>query len=68
MWEAGILGDNTHVAIIDDGVEWQNPDIQDNFVSHFIYDFLAKILCFYAGRIKYDTPGKELIDESAIII
>ncbi|XP_063713172.1 proprotein convertase subtilisin/kexin type 7-like [Symsagittifera roscoffensis] len=38
VWEAGILGDNTHVAIIDDGVEWQNPDIQDNFCWKCSYD------------------------------
>ncbi len=32
MWAAGISGDSMYVAIIDDGVQWSNPDIEDNFV------------------------------------
>ena len=32
-WDAGINGEGIHVALIDDGLDYEHDDLRDNFVS-----------------------------------
>ena len=32
-WSNGYSGNNITIAIVDDGVEYTHPDLQDNYVS-----------------------------------
>lgn len=39
MWAGDITGRGVTIAIMDDGVEWTNPDIRDNFNAIGSWDF-----------------------------
>ena len=41
VWEKSIAGKGVVVAIVDDGVQWQHPDLQDNYCSEGSYDLNA---------------------------
>lgn len=38
VWERNVTGRGVTVAIVDDGLEWRNPDLQDNYNSDGSYD------------------------------
>ncbi|XP_014665059.1 PREDICTED: proprotein convertase subtilisin/kexin type 7-like, partial [Priapulus caudatus] len=38
VWELGITGSGITVAVVDDGVEWTNPDIKDNYNQEASWD------------------------------
>ncbi|KAI3630139.1 hypothetical protein MIR68_011574 [Amoeboaphelidium protococcarum] len=42
VWEQGVTGKNVIAAIIDDGVQYDHPDIADNFYLNGSYDFNEK--------------------------
>ena len=31
VWKLGVTGRNVTVAVVDDGLEWDNPDIKPNY-------------------------------------
>lgn len=31
VWELGVTGHNVTVAVVDDGLEWDNPDLKANY-------------------------------------
>lgn len=33
VWELGVTGHNVTVAVVDDGLEWDNPDLKANYNS-----------------------------------
>lgn len=33
VWKEGIFGKNVGVAFIDDGLDYEHPDLADNYVS-----------------------------------
>ncbi|KAI8647352.1 peptidase S8/S53 domain-containing protein [Parasitella parasitica] len=39
VWSQGITGKNVVVAILDDGLEMNHPDLQDNYFAKGSYDF-----------------------------
>lgn len=38
VWQAGITGRGVHVAIVDDGFEWEHPDLRPNYIASLSYD------------------------------
>ncbi|CAL4107346.1 unnamed protein product [Meganyctiphanes norvegica] len=38
VWESGITGRGVTVCVIDDGLEWQHPDLRDNYNPAGSYD------------------------------
>ncbi|XP_066938993.1 proprotein convertase subtilisin/kexin type 7-like isoform X2 [Macrobrachium rosenbergii] len=38
VWESGIAGRGVTVCVIDDGLEWQHPDLRDNYNPAGSYD------------------------------
>ena len=35
VWEQNVTGRGAVVSILDDGIEYSHPDLQDNYVSDF---------------------------------
>lgn len=35
----GVLGDDVSIVVVDDGLEYEHPDLKDNFCSECSYDF-----------------------------
>lgn len=38
VWGHGVHGDGVVVAIVDDGVEWRNPDLKENYCAEGSFD------------------------------
>lgn len=38
VWERNVTGQGVTVAVVDDGVEWTNPDLKDNYNSAGSWD------------------------------
>lgn len=38
-WEQGVLGEGAHIAVVDDGLEHEHPDLSDNFCAECSHDF-----------------------------
>lgn len=38
VWSRNITGHGVTVAVVDDGVEWANPDLRDNYNSAGSWD------------------------------
>ncbi|KAL5020538.1 hypothetical protein ScPMuIL_003430 [Solemya velum] len=41
VWERNITGTNITVSVVDDGLEWRNPDLRDNYSPEGSYDLNA---------------------------
>ncbi|OUM66790.1 hypothetical protein PIROE2DRAFT_23090, partial [Piromyces sp. E2] len=39
VWLQGITGENINVCIVDDGLDYEHPDLKDNFFAEGSYDF-----------------------------
>ena len=42
VWARGILGNGVTVCVVDDGLDYNHPDLKENFASFVSYDFNSK--------------------------
>lgn len=50
-WQQGITGKGVVVTILDDGLEYDHPDIEHNYVSFIVHAFERNIKCYLIFRI-----------------
>lgn len=51
VWKEGITGKGVVVTILDDGLETDHPDLQQNYVSKFIFIQLINYAELFTGDL-----------------